>query len=199
MFLHHHIPTRLDLIRPDYPSRVLAKQAQQKAQHDQRAQEREFFVGQSVMARNMRPGPDWVPVVVIERLGPLTYLVETAEHLLWKRHIDLLRELKMDSQTETPQSTESDSSDLEIPLGDTTLMGIPSEESITPPEPLVRTGTKILSLRLPDIQDVFVDLQIGMVCMLVLSSMFELSQKECSMLRLIMLCYLCFVIICNDL
>ena len=58
LFLHCHIRTRLDLIHPDYPSRVLAKQAQQKAQHDRRAQEREFFVGQSVMARNMRPGPD---------------------------------------------------------------------------------------------------------------------------------------------
>ena len=135
LFLHRQIRTRLDLIRPDYPSGVLAKQAQQKAQHDRRAQEREFFVGQSVMARNMRPGPDWVPAVVIERLGPLTYLVETADHLLWKRHVDLLRELKMDSQTETPQSTESDPSDLDIPLGDTTPMGTPREEIITPPEP----------------------------------------------------------------
>ena len=36
------------------------------------------------MAHYMRPGPDWVPAVVIERLGPLTYLVETTDHLLWK-------------------------------------------------------------------------------------------------------------------
>ena len=62
------------------------------------------------MARNMCPGPDWVPAVVIERLGHLTYLVETTDHLLWKRHINLLRELKVKSQAETPQSTESDSS-----------------------------------------------------------------------------------------
>ena len=34
LFLHCHIQTRLDLIRPDYTSRVLAKQVQQKAQHD---------------------------------------------------------------------------------------------------------------------------------------------------------------------
>ena len=133
--MHCHIRTRLDLIHPDYPSQVLAKQAQQKAQHDRRAQERELFVGQSVMARNMRPGSDWVPAVVIERLGPLTYLVETTKHLLWKRHIDLLRELKMDSQTETPQSTESNPSDLDIPLGDTTPIGTPPEEIITLPEP----------------------------------------------------------------
>ena len=34
-------------------------------------------------------------VVVIERLGALTYLVEMTDHLLWKRHVDLLRELKV--------------------------------------------------------------------------------------------------------
>ena len=82
------------------------------------------------MACNMHPGPDWVPAVVIERLGPITYLVKTPDHLLWKRHIDLLSELKKDSQTETSQSTESYPSDLDIPLGDTT-----PEEVITPPEP----------------------------------------------------------------
>ena len=86
------------------------------------------------MARNMRPGPDWVPAVVIERLGPLTYLVETTDHLLWKRHIDLLHELKVNSQVETPQSTESDPSDLDIPLGDTTSMGSAPEEVTTPPD-----------------------------------------------------------------
>ena len=139
--LHRHIQTRLDLIRPDYSSQVLTKQAQQKVHHDRRAQEREFFVGQPVMARNMRPGPDWVPAVVIERLGPLTYLVETTDHLLWKRHIDLFRELKVNSQVETPQSTESDPSDLDIPLGDTTSIGVPPEKSLLHLSPLVRIGT----------------------------------------------------------
>ena len=53
------------------PSRVLAKQAQLKAQHDRRAWDRNFFVGQLVMACNMRPCSNWIPAVVIERLGPL--------------------------------------------------------------------------------------------------------------------------------
>ena len=94
LHLHHHIRTRLDLICPDYPSSVLEKQAKQKVQHYRQAQKQEFFVGQLVMARNIHSGPDWVPAVVIERLGPLTYLVETADYLLWKRHINLLRELR---------------------------------------------------------------------------------------------------------
>ena len=55
-----------------------------------RAQEHDFFVGQSVMARDLRPGLDWVPAVIVECLGPV---VATSDQLLWKRHIDLLREL----------------------------------------------------------------------------------------------------------
>ena len=71
-------------------------------------------IGQSVMARNMRPGPDWVPAVVIERLGPLTYLVETTEQKLWKRHVDLLQELcvRIPNSTETTE----DSEDAEQPV-----------------------------------------------------------------------------------
>lgn len=57
----------------------------QAQQHDKKAQIREFFVGQSVKARNMRLGPDWVSAIVVERLGPVSYLVETSDHLL--RHL----------------------------------------------------------------------------------------------------------------
>ena len=40
------------------------------------------------------PGPDWVPAVVVERLGLLS-LVKTSDRLLWKRHIDLLHEVSV--------------------------------------------------------------------------------------------------------
>ena len=45
------------------------------------------------MARNLRPGDDWVPAIVIERTGPVSYSVETAEHQLWKHHVDQLKTL----------------------------------------------------------------------------------------------------------
>ena len=34
------------------------------------------FVGQKVQAHNFRTGPHWVAGVTVERLGPLTYLVQ---------------------------------------------------------------------------------------------------------------------------
>ena len=42
------------------------------------------------MAKNLRPGPKWIPAVIVERLGPLSYLVETNDYDLWRRHVDLL-------------------------------------------------------------------------------------------------------------
>ena len=45
------------------------------------------------MARNLHPGDDWVPATVVERTGPVPYSVETAEHQLWKRHVDQLKTL----------------------------------------------------------------------------------------------------------
>ena len=117
------------------------------------------------MACNMRLGLNWVPAVVIERLGPLTYLIKTTDYLLWKIHIDLLCKLRVNSQAETPRSTESDPSDLDIPLGDTTSLGTPPKKSILHLSPLVRTGTKILSLRPPDTRDIIVKLQISIAGM----------------------------------
>ena len=32
------------------------------------------------MAKNLRPGPNWIQAVVVERLGPLSYFVETRDN-----------------------------------------------------------------------------------------------------------------------
>ena len=86
LFLHSSIRTPLHLLRPSLEADVLDKQAQQKATHDRRAKAglREVFVGQNVMARNLRPGLDWVPAMVVERLGPVSYLGGISK-LFWKK------------------------------------------------------------------------------------------------------------------
>ena len=85
--------TRLDLLKPDAKHHVAERQAQQKADHDQHARVRQFSVGDIVMAKNFRSGPNWLPATVVERLGPLSYLVETADKLLWRRHVDHVKRL----------------------------------------------------------------------------------------------------------
>ena len=43
------------------------------------------------MARNLRPGPDWIPGTIAEVLGPVTYIIETDEGQRWKRHADQIK------------------------------------------------------------------------------------------------------------
>ena len=107
------IRTRLDLLRPSRDQHVSSKQAQQKADHDKHAHPRAFHIGQNVMARNLRPGAPWLPGVVVERLGPLTYLVQVDNGQLWKRHVDHLR-IRGDTP-HVPQTTPTQESDWSIP------------------------------------------------------------------------------------
>ena len=85
----------------------------QKAGHDRHSYQRELHVGQIVMAKNLRPGAAWVPGVVVERVGPLTYLVQVDDGGLWKRHIDHLRERSGTIQEAAERSTHPQSVDLE--------------------------------------------------------------------------------------
>ena len=62
------------------------------ASHDRRAHHREWIAGDRVLARNMRPGPAWIPGTIVEVLGPVTYVVETETGQRWKRHADQLKD-----------------------------------------------------------------------------------------------------------
>ena len=91
LFLKRKLRTRFDLIRPDVNKSVCAEQAKQKNNHDRHSNSREYFVGQNVQAHNFREGPRWSPGVIVERLGPLTYLVQVDTGVFWRRHVDHLR------------------------------------------------------------------------------------------------------------
>ena len=85
--------TRLHLLTPDLDSTVADSQAGLKSHHDRRAKEREFHIGQEVMVRNLRSGPNYIPGVIVERQGPLSYLVSIQDGVAWHRHVDHLKEL----------------------------------------------------------------------------------------------------------
>lgn len=109
LFLRRKLRTRFDLLKPNCEGRVLEKQAKQKEKHDQRTKGREWHVGQSVMAKNLRPGPNWIPGVIVERSGPLSYVIETEDKQIWRRHVDQLKELgdgvAMDNSTDDSELT----------------------------------------------------------------------------------------------
>ncbi len=99
LFLQRHVRTRLDLVRPEIEDIVSASQATQKQHHDRHSWKRDFFIGQRVMVRNLPPWPQWI---IVERKGPLTYLVQVSQDRSWKRHVDHLRQTTDTPQEQTP-------------------------------------------------------------------------------------------------
>ena len=104
LFMGRSLRTRLDLLRPNLEDSVLHQQAQQKQTHDQHSKWREFAVGQQVLVRSYRPGPTWLHGTIVERTGPLSYVVQVQDGLRWKRHVDQL--LQSRSRESLPQTTE---------------------------------------------------------------------------------------------
>ena len=109
LFLKRELRTRFDLLRPDRESEVARKQAQQKDHHDRRSSSRKFSVGDLVMAKNFRAGPDWVPATIVARLGPLSYLVETQDKLVWRRHVDHVKLRTVSPVSQPPSAPEPES------------------------------------------------------------------------------------------
>ena len=92
LFLGHNLRTRLDPMLPSVQERVEVKQVDQKSHHDIHSKLRHFDPGQHVMIRDKRPTAltAWVPGVIVQQRGPLTYLVKMCDGQLWKRHTDHL-------------------------------------------------------------------------------------------------------------
>ena len=75
--MQRYLRTRFSLLVPSTEKTVLDKQSLQKsASHDRRSRARQFNVGDRVLVRNLRSGPDWIPATNVEVLGPVTYIIE---------------------------------------------------------------------------------------------------------------------------
>ena len=90
------------------------RQSRQKSDHDRHSRACHFMPGDLVMAKSYRSGPDWVPATVVARLGPISYLLETVDKQLWRRHVDQVKKRECSPvQPNTPQH-ESDGNDWEL-------------------------------------------------------------------------------------
>ena len=78
------LQTRPDMIHPNVESSVNTAQGMQKANHDKKAKETKYVIGQNVMAKNFRHGPKWLPGVIVEQLGTLIFLVQLNNGMFWK-------------------------------------------------------------------------------------------------------------------
>ena len=59
------------------------------------------------MARNFRNGAKYLPRVLVQQLGPLTFLVEMRDGVISRRHMDHLKSLQ-ESTTQSSAQAEPD-------------------------------------------------------------------------------------------
>ena len=89
---NRRLKTVLDLIKPDIGRRVQDKQELQKRAYDHHAQERIIEVGDPVMVRVYRDNrQNWEPGTVVEKISPVSFVVELLNGTRRRCHIDQLR------------------------------------------------------------------------------------------------------------
>ena len=96
LFLNRKLKIRFDLMLPDTRKHVTSKQSDQKQQHDKHTRPCSLFPGSFVMIRDYSGSSKWIPGVILKKLGPVTYDVETTNGRIVKRHVNQLR-LRKDS------------------------------------------------------------------------------------------------------
>ena len=119
------IRTRLDLLKPGVNEHVEQRQLQQKLSHDKSARRMGFMKGDTVYAQNFGTGQKWIPAVVQEVTGPVSFLVKFQDGRLIRRHQDHLRrrvpndesekavsddipEIMIDSDTSPPENDQTE-------------------------------------------------------------------------------------------
>ena len=97
--------TRLDLLRPNTEKRVECQQAKQVQRHDERARGRTIKAGDKVFVQNYHQGELWLPGVVQDQAGPVSFRVRMNNGQLLRCHLDQVRTRTVDAPLVHPEET----------------------------------------------------------------------------------------------
>ena len=128
--MKHRPRTRLDLIHPSLQQRVLRKQEYDVQRHNERAQDRTFYTGDSVWEVNFQGSPKWMKGVLEQQLGPVSFGVRLPDGRLWRRHQDHIR-VRRPEESEGTQAPVATTSGARL---DDPLPGAPQMVNETVPE-----------------------------------------------------------------
>ena len=107
LMIKRPLRTRLDLVKPNLNKKMVNKQMEQSIQSAiaKKSQQRQFIVGDQVLARDYRGNLKWRSGFVVQQTGPLMYKVQVAPNLIWLRHIDQLLPTCSENTIVEPQFT----------------------------------------------------------------------------------------------
>ncbi|XP_021359610.1 uncharacterized protein K02A2.6-like [Mizuhopecten yessoensis] len=91
LFMGRNLCTRLDLIKPNIQRHV--EDAQSRMVEKRHDTKRSFEPGQTVAIRDYRLSkPLWTSGTISSRTGPVSYHIDVAPGVFWRRHLDQLRD-----------------------------------------------------------------------------------------------------------
>ena len=126
LMLGRQLRTRLDLLKPNIGKRVRAHQEQQKRAHQEQqkrahdAHSKPREPGVQVYAKNFGQGPPWLPGVIQDLKGPVSYTIELQDGRVVQRHVDHVR-----ARTATVQPS--------VEMNDYPIIKTPSQNPELPP------------------------------------------------------------------
>ena len=131
--------TRLDLVKPNLNRKIVNQQHQQsiRAANEKGRQRRQLEVGDSVMSQDYKGDLKWRSGLIVSKTGPLTYKVQVAPGIIWRRHID---QLKPTAVEHTVEVTDTDTVEVSQP-----------EVASTPPAPIQLSAPPNLAGTVPEI------------------------------------------------
>ena len=83
--------SRLDLMNPDMNRTIQITQDRQKRNHDRHAKPCQLATGDLVFVRKNSTKSNWIPGVIVEMIGPLTYKIKLEDNRLVQKHLDHIR------------------------------------------------------------------------------------------------------------
>ena len=114
LLMGHTLRTCWDIMKPDVGQRVCWCQTKQKEGKDNNSKLRHFVMGQSVMVKIFCTGPTWVLGIIVQHLGPLTYMIEVSAGKFWKRNVDHVKDHPSKGLSSAPENPEADNNDDEF-------------------------------------------------------------------------------------
>ena len=99
----------MDLPHPQCEQEVTDQQAVQNANHTTGVHvSKSSWLVRKSWSKIIRVNPRWIPGVVFQQLGPLTYSIKVRDGNCWKGHIDQLRGSSRAVDLDLPDSAEAD-------------------------------------------------------------------------------------------
>ena len=78
----------MDLLKSNITSNIHSKQAYEKYYSDKSRCPREFVIEQEMIVCNFQEGDSWICGKIVDKLGPVSYLVQCHDGAMWRRHVD---------------------------------------------------------------------------------------------------------------